>query len=87
MDIISLLEEDSMERMILELRFIDCKYWKEIGKEMHLSKRACFQYQNRALEKLIESGKVKKYLKNKSVHLYAPPCTSICAIMVSSKEK
>ncbi len=56
MDIIDLLDEDSTERMILELRFIDCKSWKAIGKEIHLSKRSCFNYQNRALEKLLECG-------------------------------
>lgn len=54
MDIIDLLDEDSTERMILELRFIDCKSWTAIEKEVHLSRRACFDYQNRALEKLLE---------------------------------
>lgn len=56
MDIIDFLDEDSTERMVLELRFIDCKSWSVIEKEVHLSRRACFNYQNKALEKLLKCG-------------------------------
>ena len=63
MDIMDFLEESSTERMVLELRFIDCKSWAAIEKEMHLSRRACFDYQNRALEKLLEFKKVRAALK------------------------
>ena len=63
MDIMDFLEESSTERMVLELRFIDCKSWAAIEKEMHLSRRACFDYQNRALEKLLEFKKVRTALK------------------------
>lgn len=63
MDIMDFLEENSTERMVLELRFIDCKNWKTIEKELHLSRRSCFDYQNKALEKLLEFKKVKTVLK------------------------
>lgn len=63
MDIMDFLEENSTERMILELRFIDCKNWSVIEREMSLSRRACFDYQNRALEKLLEFKRVKTILK------------------------
>ena len=63
MDIMDFLEENSTERMVLELRFIDCKGWAAIEKEMHLSRRACFDYQNRALEKLMGYKKVRTILK------------------------
>lgn len=63
MDIISLLEDDSTERMILELRFIECKDWAAVQKEVHISRRACFYYQSMALEKLIEFAEVKKILE------------------------
>lgn len=63
MDIMEFLEESSMERMVLELRFIDCKGWATIEKELHLSRRACFNYQNRALEKLMEFKKVRAVLE------------------------
>lgn len=63
MDIMDFLEENSTERMILELRFIDCKGWAAIEKEMHLSRRACFDYQSKALEKLLRFKKVRAVLR------------------------
>lgn len=67
MDIMDFLEENSTERMVLELRFIDCKSWATIEKEMHLSRRACFDYQNRALDKLLTYKKVRAILKEHTV--------------------
>lgn len=64
MDIMDFLEENSTERVILELRFIDCKNWENIEKEMHLSRRACFNYQNKALEKLLTFKKIQTIIKN-----------------------
>lgn len=43
--------------------YIDCKNWAAIEREMHLSRRACFDYQNRALEKLLGFKKVRAALK------------------------
>ena len=63
MDIMDFLEEGSTERMVLELRFIDCKSWTSIEREMYLSRRACFNYQDKALEKLLEFKKVRTDLK------------------------
>lgn len=63
MDIMDFLEESSTERMVLELRFIDCKPWAAIEKEMHLSRSSLFQYQNEGLEKLLQYKKVRQILK------------------------
>lgn len=63
MDIMDFLKESSMERIVLELRFIDCKSWKAIERELHLSRRSCFDYQNKALDKLMEFKKVKIILE------------------------
>lgn len=63
MDIMDFLEENSTERMILELRFIDCKGWESIEREMSLSRRTCFNYQNKAIEQLLEFKKVRAILK------------------------
>ena len=63
MDIMDFLQENSTERMVLELRFIDCKPWANIEKEMHLSRRSLFAYQNRALEKLLGFKKVRAVMK------------------------
>ena len=63
MDIMDFLEEGSTERIVLELRFIDCKGWADIEKEMHLSRRSCFNYQNKALEKLLDFKRVRDILE------------------------
>ncbi|MEY8518796.1 hypothetical protein AALC25_18225 [Lachnospiraceae bacterium 29-84] len=63
MDIMDFLEENSTERMVLELRFIDCKGWAAIEKEMHLSRRSCFDYQDKALESLLGFKKVRNILQ------------------------
>lgn len=63
MDIMDFLEENSTERMLLELRFIDCKRWEEIEQELHLSRRSLFHYQDKGLEKLLTFKKVRQILK------------------------
>lgn len=63
MDIMDFLEENSTERIVLELRFIDCKSWTVIEREMHLSRRSLFSYQDRALEKLLGFKKVRTIMK------------------------
>lgn len=63
MDIMDFLEENSLERMVLELRFIDCKPWGSIERELHLSRRTCFDYQSKALERLLEFKKVEMILR------------------------
>lgn len=65
LDIMDFLEENSPERMVLELRFIDCNDWGSIENAMHLSRRACFNYQNRALDKLLEFKKVRAILNDR----------------------
>ena len=62
MDIMDFLEENSTERMVLELRFIDCKGWAAIEKEMHLSRSSLFSYQDKGLEKLLIYKKVRQIL-------------------------
>ncbi len=59
LDVMDFLEENSTERMVLELRFIDCKSWTNIEREMHLSRRSCFDYQDKGLEKLLSIKKVQ----------------------------
>lgn len=63
MDLMDFLEVDSVERTMLELRFIDCKNWEQIERETHLSRRACFNYQSRALEELLKFKRVCKILE------------------------
>ncbi len=64
MDIMDFLDENSTERMILELRYIDCMSWAVIGREIHMGRSACFKYQDRALDKLLEHEKVQSSLRD-----------------------
>ncbi len=58
MDVIELLPEESTERMILELRHIDCKSWNEIQRTVHLTRTPCYDHYNRALDTLLEAEEV-----------------------------
>lgn len=62
MDIMDFLPEQSTERMILELRHIDCKPWKQIMIDVSLTRTPCYEYYNRGLEKLLSFKKVIKVL-------------------------
>lgn len=64
MDIIDFLEESSLERMVLELRFIDCKSWTAIGQEIHLSRSSLFNYRNKGITKLLKFKRVCQILEN-----------------------
>lgn len=63
MDIMDFLEENSTERMVLELRFIDCKSFPAIEKELHLSRSSLFSYQDKGLLKLLTYKKVHQILR------------------------
>lgn len=58
MDILDFLPADTTERMIMELRHIDCKSWIEIQKTVHLTRTPCYDYYNKGLDKLLESEEV-----------------------------
>lgn len=62
MDMIEFLPADTLERDILEYRHIDCKSWSDIMKCVHLTRSPCFEYYNRALDKLLEYKKVRATL-------------------------
>lgn len=62
MDIMDFLEENSTERIVLELRFIDCKGFAAIEKEMHLSRSSLFSYQDKGLAKLLTFKRVRQIL-------------------------
>lgn len=63
MDIMDFLPDQSIERMIMELRFIDCKSWKQITKEANLTRSPCNDYFNKALEQLLSFKKVQRIIK------------------------
>lgn len=63
MDIMDFLPEDSTERMILELRHLDCRSWKQVVKEASLTRTPCNDYYNKGLIKLLDYKKVRRTLE------------------------
>lgn len=59
MDVIEFLPADTIERDILEYRHIDCKPWDKIMDCVHLTRSPCFEYYNKALDKLLTYKKVR----------------------------
>lgn len=58
----ALLPPDSLERVILELRHIDCKPWRIIQKTVHLTPSPCFARYKKGLELLLEQEKIRARL-------------------------
>lgn len=62
MDILDYLPAGSIERMVMELRHIDCKTWQETCNAAYLSRSSCFRYYNKGMDTLLESGKVRSII-------------------------
>lgn len=69
MKIMDFLPVDSTERAILEYRHIDCLSWKQITKEMHMTRTPCNKYYNAGIDKLLTFKKVHKILKEFSTSI------------------
>lgn len=63
MNIIEFLPSDSMERAIIEHRYIDCMKWWQICKEENLSRTPANNYWKKGLYKLLEYKKVQMIVK------------------------
>ena len=60
MDLVDLLLPNSMERQVVELRYIDCKGWDKISGEVHMSRSSVFEHHNAALEKIAGNKRAQK---------------------------
>ena len=59
MDILDFLPPESVERRILEYRYIDCKPWEEIYKLVHYTRSPCHEHHNQALTALLTYKRVR----------------------------
>lgn len=59
-NIVSLLSVDSIERTIIEYRYLDLMSWKKIYLSMNYSKSRCHDYENAGLTILLTFAKVQK---------------------------
>lgn len=62
-DTINLLPENTMERAIIENRYIDCYRWEEICKKNNISRTPAIKAWKKGLYALLEFDKVKDFLK------------------------
>lgn len=63
MDMIDYLEEGSLERKVIESRYIDMQGWFELRKTNHLSKSSATRYWKKGLYKLLEYKRVQEILR------------------------
>lgn len=62
MDILDFLPPNSIERIILELRHLDCKPWRDIRKTVYLTASPCFEHYNKGLDALLAMAEVRRTL-------------------------
>ena len=63
MDVINFLPESSMERAIIENRYIDCYNWEKVCKENHISRTPATKKWRKGLYILLEQQEVQKILE------------------------
>lgn len=63
MDVINFLPESSMERAIIENRYIDCYNWEKVCKENHISRTPATRRWRKGLYILLEQKEVQKLLE------------------------
>ena len=59
MDMLAFLPEDSDEKNILEMKYMDSMSWQEIAEVQSMSRSRCIDYWNIGLEKLLGFKKVR----------------------------
>jgi hypothetical protein len=62
MKIMDFLPANSMERIIMEYRHIDCLDWKQICREVNYSRSTCNDYYKAGIEKLLTFKKVQQII-------------------------
>lgn len=59
MDVLKFLPPNSTERIILELRHLDCKAWRDICKTVYLTASPCYAHYNKGLDLLLSEPEVR----------------------------
>lgn len=63
MEIMDYLGKDTVERRILECRYIDVERMEQIASREHMSRKSCYQHLNRGIQELTQFKKVKAVLE------------------------
>lgn len=63
LDVLDFLDNGSLEKEIMEYKYLDGKTWDAIPDIANKSRSQCIEYWNRGLNKLLEFGKVQALLE------------------------
>lgn len=63
MNVLEFLPVGSLERDVLETRYIDCTKAQDVGKKLHISRSSAYHYTKDGLNKLLTFKKVQKILE------------------------
>lgn len=63
MEIMDYLGKETLERRILECKYIDVERMEQIASREHMSRKSCYQYMNRGIQELIQFKKVRAILE------------------------
>lgn len=69
MNVLEFLPENSLERDVLEARYIDCLKWDKTCAVVHLSRSAAYKYLKDGINKLLTFKKVQKIVEDYKAHL------------------
>lgn len=62
MDILDFLDEDSPQRLVLELRYIDGMNWYDISESVCISRSSCHRTERQALDALLKFDRVREII-------------------------
>lgn len=63
MEIMDYLGKETVERRILECKYIDVERMEQIASREHMSRKSCYQYLNRGIQELIQFKKVRAVIE------------------------
>lgn len=62
MDMLDYLDDDSQQRLVLELRYIDGMNWYDISENLCISRSSCHRAERQALDDLLEFDRVREII-------------------------
>ena len=63
MEIMDYLGKETLERRILECKYIDVERMEQIASREHMSRKSCYQHLNSGIQKLIQFKKVRAVIE------------------------
>ncbi|MFQ8778330.1 MAG: hypothetical protein ACLR78_14020 [Roseburia sp.] len=91
LDVLDFLDNGSLEKEIMEYKYLDGKTWDAIPDIANKSRSQCIEYWNRGLNKLLEFGKVQalleEYKRCRKMKNRTQPDSRVCYSMSMKKQR